>query len=45
MAVMLYSLIEEWQQRQLDAKHLAKMRKHFVAGRHWDVGKGQWDND
>jgi hypothetical protein len=45
LAVMLYSFIEEWQQRRLNKKHLTKMRKDFVAGRHWDVRKGQWDDD
>jgi len=45
LAVMLYSFIEEWQQRRLNKKHLTKMRKDFVAGRHWDVRKGQWNDD
>jgi hypothetical protein len=44
LAIALYSLIEEWQQYRLNKKRLAKMRRDFGAGRHWDVRKGQWDD-
>jgi hypothetical protein len=45
LAFVLYSFYEEWQQRRLNKKHLAEMRKDFAGGRRWDVAKGQWTNE
>jgi hypothetical protein len=45
LAVLLYPFIEEWQQRRIDKKRLAMMRKHHAIGSRWDVAKGQWVDD
>jgi hypothetical protein len=45
LAFVLYSFYEEWQQRRLNKKHLAEMRKDFAGRRRWDVAKGQWVDD
>jgi hypothetical protein len=45
LAFVLYSFYEEWQQRWLNKKRLADMRKNFKAARHFDVTKGQCSDD
>jgi len=44
LAFVLYSFYEEWQQRRVDKKRLADMRKDFKVGRRFDVTKGQWSD-
>jgi hypothetical protein len=45
LAFVLYSFYEGWQQRRVDKKRLADMRENFNLGRHFDVTKGQWNDD
>ena len=40
LAMMIYPFLEEWQRRQADKRHLAKMREHHARGRRWDTTKG-----
>jgi hypothetical protein len=43
--LILYPLIEEWQQRRLDKQRLANMRRHFSLGHRWDALQGRWVDD
>jgi hypothetical protein len=45
LAMIIYPIIEEWQQRRADKKRLAQMRTHHAMGHRWDVAKGQWGDE
>jgi hypothetical protein len=42
IAVIIYPLIEEWQQQRANKAALANMRRHNAKGHRWDATKGQW---
>jgi hypothetical protein len=42
IAMIVYPFYEEWQQRRVDKRRLAKMRMYHATGRRFDAAKGQW---
>jgi hypothetical protein len=45
IAMIIYPLVDEWQQRAIDKKRLANMRRHHALGHRWDVAKGRWSDE
>jgi hypothetical protein len=39
---ILYPFLRDWQQRRVDKRRLADMRKHVAQGHRWDVLQGRW---
>jgi hypothetical protein len=42
IAMIVYPVLDEWQQRRRDKKLLRKLRLHHAKGHRFDATKGEW---